>query len=78
MGGSQVALCATHDDELKNKTERALLKARISYLMKCEKRLEQEEQSKKVVFYIQQYQMQEALEVVRELEKEETGLEILS
>ena len=76
--GSQVALCATQDNEIKNKMERALLKARISYLMKCEKRLTQEEQNKRVVFYIESYQMEEALHVVRTLEKEENGLEILS
>lgn len=76
--GEQVALCATIDDELMNKTERALLKARISYLMKCEKRLAHGEQSKKVIFYIQPCQREEALKVVRTLEKEENGLEILS
>ena len=76
--GSQIALCATLDNEMKNKMERALLKARISYLMRCEKRLEQGEQNKKVTFYIESYQMEEALHVVRALEKEENGLEILS
>ena len=76
--GDRVALCATVDDELKNKTEKALLKARISYLMKCEKKMAQEEQNKKVIFYIQSCQMEEALDVVRALEEEAFGLEILS
>ena len=76
--GDRVALCAIVDDELKNKTERALLKARISYLMKCEKRMAQEEQNKKVIFYIQPCQMEEALGVVRALEEEDIRLEILS
>ena len=31
---SQIALCATNDVEIKNITERVLLKAKISYLMK--------------------------------------------
>lgn len=75
--GSQVALCATEDNDIKNRMERALLKARISYLMKCEKRLAQGEQNKRVIFYIESYQMEEALHVVRELKKEENGLEIL-
>ena len=76
--GSQVALCATQDNETKNKMERALLKARISYLMKCERRLVQDEQNKRVVFYIESYQLEEALHVVKALEKEEKGLEVLS
>lgn len=76
--GSQIALCATFDNEIKNKMERALLKAKISYLIRCEKRREQEEQNKKVTFYIESYQMEKALHVVRALEKEENGLEILS
>ncbi len=76
--GNQIALCATVDDEMKNKTEKALLKAKIAYLMKCEKRLEKGEHDKKVVFYIESYQKEEALHVVRELEREEKGLEILS
>ncbi len=76
--GSQVALCATQDNEIKNKMERALLKARISYLMKCERRLVQDEQNKRVVFYIEPYQLEEALHVVKALEKEEKGLEVLS
>lgn len=75
--GSQVALCATQDNNIKNKMERALLKAKISYLMKCEKRLAQGEQDKRVIFYIESYQMEEALHVVRELEKEENGIEII-
>lgn len=74
----QVALCATMDDELKNKTERALLKAKISYLMKCEKRIAQEGKENKVVFYIEPCQMEQAMNVVKELEKEEKGIEILS
>lgn len=76
--GSQIALCATFDNEIKNKMERALLKAKISYLIRCEKRREQENQNKKVTFYIESYQMEKALYVVRTLEKEENGLEILS
>lgn len=76
--GNQVALCATIDNELRNRTERALLKAQISYLMKCEKRLEQGKYDKKVIFYIESYQIEEAMHVVRELEKEENGLEIFS
>lgn len=76
--GSQIALCATFDNEIKNKMERALLKAKISYLIRCEKRREQENQNKKVTFYIESYQMEKAFYVVRTLEKEENGLEILS
>ena len=36
----EMALCATRDKELKSEVERALLKAKISYLMKCEKQAE--------------------------------------
>ena len=46
--------------------------------MKCEKRIAQEGKENKVVFYIEPCQMEQAMNVVKELEKEEKGIEILS
>lgn len=77
---TQIALCATLDDEIKNKTEKALLKARISYLMKCERQKEknaEDANEKKVVFYIEQHQKERALEAIQELKEEYAEFEIL-
>lgn len=72
----QIALCATLDDELKNRTERALLRAKVSYLMKCERNMEKEKKDKKVVFYIDKYQAAEALEAIQEIERDCREIEI--
>lgn len=77
---TQIALCATLDDEIKNKTEKALLKARISYLMKCERQKEKNAENaneKKVVFYIEQHQKERALEAIQKVKEEYAEFEIL-
>lgn len=80
MGNEQgkVVLCATIDDITKNQTEKALLKAQISYLLSCEKKREQNKWDKRVFFYIEKNQLNEALEVVKELQQTEKELEIIA
>lgn len=73
---NKVALCATVNDAIKNQTEKALVKAQISYLLSCERKMEQSNWDKKVIFYIEQNQVNEALEVVKELQQTEKELEI--
>lgn len=73
---TKVALCATVDDQTKNHAEKALLKAQISYLLRCERKMEQSNWDKKVIFYIEQNQVNEALKVVKGLQQTEKELEI--
>lgn len=73
---TKIALCATVDDLTKNQTEKALLKAQISYLLSCERKIEQSNWDKKVIFYIEQNQVNEALKVVKRLQQTEKELEI--
>lgn len=73
---TKVALCATIDDVIKNQTEKALLKAQISYLLSCERKIEQSNWDKKVIFYIEQNQVNKALQVVKRLQQTEKELEI--
>lgn len=70
----QIALCATSDEECKNRTEKALLGAQVSYLMRCEKQLARK--SEQIVFYIEPYQRREALKAVKAIEEETDRLEI--
>lgn len=64
----QVAICAMTDNEIKSRVEKELLKAQISYLLKCEKQKYREEQINKnlgkVTFYIESNQKAKAMEIV--------------
>lgn len=74
----EMALCATRDKELKNEVERALLKAKISYLMKCEKQVQSDKvDERKIVFYIEPNDISEGLRVAEDLEKKYDGLELM-
>lgn len=74
----EMALCATRDKELKSEVERALLKAKISYLMKCEKQAESgKADESKIVFYIEPNDISEGLRVAEDLEKKYDGLELM-
>lgn len=73
---SQIALCATNDVEIKNITERVLLKAKISYLMKCERQVEKNSNNK-IVFYIEKQEADRAIEVIKDLKHVESDLELL-
>lgn len=73
----QVALCATTDDEVKNKTEKALLRAEIAYLLKCEKIKNAEHKQRKVVFYIESGQINRAKNIVEVLREEASELEVM-
>ena len=71
---TQVALCATTDNETRNVTEKALLSAQIAYLMKCERQLEKENRESTVVFYIDRSQIFRAMDAIKNIDKNDLNI----